>query len=341
MLVVKHLAIAASLAGFVSAAPRNSPEPCKPGTWEKLAPLPQARQEGNGVAVNGSLIVMIGGVHVDRPPYTTTDVVHIYNVADNSWRKGSKSLFRYNHPNTAAIGNMVYVLGGLKDAPVNSGKTFHSTAADGCFVYDTVRDSWSPLGKMPRGTARGSALTLVYGDTIFLVGGMTNLENGNQDSVTTVSAYSVGQGWLNLPGPAANLPEGRQHHGGAIIDDVIYVVGGRTNSEENRGTVYQLDLHNMNAGWTTGPAMMPTPRGGLSAGAVDERIVTFGGEKSNGVNREVELYDVLSQTWTKLGPMPLPRHGTHGITIGGRIYLPGGGTNSGAVPTDYFDSYCV
>lgn len=343
MQIVKNLALAASLAaGIATAAPRNFPKPCRPNTWERHAPLPIPRQEGNAVAVNGSLIVMIGGVHVDRPPYVTTDLVHIYNVNDNSWREGTKSPFRYNHPNTAAVGSLVYVLGGLKDAPVNPGKSFHSTATDECFVYDTTRDSWSTLGKMPARTARGSALTVVYGDFIFLVGGMTNLENGNQDSVTTVSAFNVVRSrWVNLPSAAANLPEGRQHHVGAIIDDVLYVVGGRKNSEENRGTVFALDLLNLKAGWTTGPAMMPTPRGGLSAGAVDERIVTFGGEKSNGVNNEVELYDVHSKSWSKLDPMPFPRHGTHGVTIDGRIYLPGGGTNAGAVPTDYFDSYCV
>ncbi|MEU4762372.1 hypothetical protein AB0H12_03885 [Actinosynnema sp. NPDC023794] len=37
--------------------------------------------------------------------------------------------------------------------------------------------------------------------------------------------------------------------------------------------------------------------------------------------------------------MPVPRHGTAAVVVGGTIYVPGGGTTAGAGPVDVNDAY--
>jgi hypothetical protein len=43
-----------------------------------------------------------------------------------------------------------------------------------------------------------------------------------------------------------------------------------------------------------------------------------------GAFRAIEAYDPLTNSWSKLPPMPMPRHGAAGAVIGNRLYLVSG-----------------
>ncbi len=60
--------------------------------------------------------------------------------------------------------------------------------------------------------------------------------------------------------------------------------------------------------WTT-KAPMPTPRGALSAAAVNGIIYAIGGYKPNQELTVNEAYDPATNTWTTKAPMPTPRAG--------------------------------
>lgn len=188
----------------------------------------------------------------------------------------------------------------------------------------------------------------VHGSTIYLAGGMTILDvpnSGYQDSITSVLAYDTIQGtWKTF---SAELPEGRDHAGGAVVGSTLYVLGGRHFGQENvRDTVFTLDLEDSNTEWQTSSARMPTARGGISAATIGALIYTFGGEGStvegsNGVFHEVEVFDTVTESWEELPPMKLPRHGTSAVAVNGRVYVPGGGiVQSGAGPVNTTDVFC-
>jgi N-acetylneuraminic acid mutarotase len=89
---------------------------------------------------------------------------------------------------------------------------------------------------------------------------------------------------------------------------------------------------------------MPTARGGIAAAAVGTTIYTFGGEGNvvDGVNTvfdQVEAYDTRRDRWQRLAPMPIPRHGTAAVAVGGTIYIPGGGNRGGGSPMDVNDAF--
>lgn len=167
-------------------------------------------------------------------------------------------------------------------------------------------------------------------------------------SVDTVSAFDIGtRKWLtSLPAAAGRIPGARDHVGGAVVGHKFYVVGGRDTDTSNvKDTLFTLDLEDLSGGWKTSAAKVPTARGGLATAAVGEKIYTFGGEGnkaagSQGIFKESEVYDITTDTWAKLAPMSKPRHGTFAATVGGKIYLPGGGTTNG-LNTDvaYLDVY--
>ncbi|KAJ7228068.1 hypothetical protein C8J57DRAFT_1387729 [Mycena rebaudengoi] len=179
---------------------------------------------------------------------------------------------------------------------------------------------------MPAGTARGTAAVGVHGHTVYLAGGLLelNLITGAQPSSAAVSAFNTFTcRWGVLP----SLPEARDHVGGAVIGNMFFVVGGRVNGVRNVRDTFGL-------GWVE-KAHMPTARGGLSTAVIGDRVYTFGGEGDanlvpNGVYNNVEVYCAGEDRWEVLPPMPHPRHGTDAASIAGRIYIPGGGNVTGA-----------
>jgi N-acetylneuraminic acid mutarotase len=286
-------------------------------------------------------------------------LVQLYDIPTNTWRNSSKAPFKVNHPNAAVVNGKLYLLGGLVDGPLIPGEMINWVASAECHAYDHVAGTWTKLESMPPGTERGSANIAVFGDMIYLAGGMTVLQVSYQDAVTTVTAFNTTSGkWQRLPPAAANIPEGRQHGVGAIVGRQFYVIGGRWFGQMNtRDTVYKLDLNNMQAGWKGSPSHMPIPRGGLSGGVVDGTVYTFGGEGNpstpEGLFHDSAKFDSKTQKWAKLRDMSVPRHGTQAVGVGKKVYIPGGGlqqdgkpvVTNGVVsfqqPSGYFDAYCV
>lgn len=334
------LAMALSLQTTLAGAETS----CASHSWQRLAALPAARQEHGTVTWDNNTLAVIGGIRgtAQGTDYDNISDMHIYDIPSNSWKTGAPSPIALNHPNVVGAHGKVYLLGGLAAEP--STQDWLASAAS--YMYDPALDKWTPLSPMPPGTQRGSAATAVHGDMIYLIGGMTILRDGYQDSVAMVTAFNTTSGkWVRLPPAAADIPEARQHALAAVVDNALYLVGGRWYGQANvRDSVFRLDLENLDAGWTL-VSTMPTARGGLSGAVVGDEIVSFGGEgnkaASTGVFPQTEAFDAASGKWTGLGAMAVPRHGTQAVAVGGRVYVPGGGLHQGAAPTDYFDMYCV
>src|SRR5205085_4364032 len=90
-------------------------------------------------------------------------------------------------------------------------------------------------------------------------------------------------------------------------------------------------------------APIPTARGGLASGTIDNRIQVFGGEGNSGTPastfQQNEEYDPATDTWRTLPSMPHPRHGFYGATLDGRIFTPSGGPMAGANYSQVHDSF--
>lgn len=174
---------------------------------------------------------------------------------------------------------------------------------------------------------------------------MTQLElsgDFTQASVALVTSFNtVTKTWTTNYPP---LPGARDHVAGSTFGNKFYVTGGRDMGQLNwRNNTWSLDTAEANATWIE-KAPMPVARGGLSYATIGHVLYTFGGEGNpndpvNQVFPNVESYDLLTDTWRELEPMPLPKHGVGAAVVRGSAYIPGGGVRISAAPTTEFEKF--
>ncbi|WP_437805864.1 Kelch repeat-containing protein [Sorangium sp. So ce1078] len=300
-----------------------------PSDWHELAPIAGGPRQEHGVVALDDRVYVIAGAGGDQ---LNTGRVEVYDPGAGTWSEAAPLPVALNHPNVAAVGGKIYLLGGMIGE-------FPWTAVGDAFEYDPQTDAWTELEPMPEGTERGSAAVGASGTKIYLAGGLRSLSPRFQDTVLEFSSYDVETGaWEALP----DLPEPRDHVGGAVVGSTFYVLGGRANGQGNvKDTVFAYDL---SAGaWST-RAPMPTARGGVAAAVKGETIYVIGGEGNQepgslGIFDDNEAYDAARDAWQVLEPMRTPRHGTGAVAVGSTIYVPGGGTQQGFGLTDVAEAF--
>ncbi len=317
-------------------SPGTTAAPVYGNGWRRLTPIAGGPRQEHSVAAIGRDVYVIGGIKPDGAGgVVTVPDVEVHDTRGDRWRRVAPLPVAMNHPNAAVVGGRLYVLGGL------SGGASWEALGDS-FVFDPATGRWTTLPPAPADVVRGSAAVGVLGNRIFLAGGMRTLTpgpGGLQDTVATVHSYDVvARRWTRLP----DLPEARDHAGGAVVGHTLFVVGGRDRGQVNvRDSVFALDLR---GGTWSRRAPMPTARGGIATAVVGTTIYTFGGEGNvvDGVNTvfpQTEAYDARRDRWQRLAPMPVPRHGGAAVAVGGSVHLPGGGTRGGGSPVDVNDAF--
>src|SRR4029450_8921278 len=123
----------------------------------------------------------------------------------------------------------------------------------------------------------------------------------------------------------------RNHAFAGAVTGKIYVIGGRTGQAfilTATNTDVVEEYNPLSDTWNVPKERMPTARSGGVSGTDGRRIYVAGGEVTTqelvGAFRAIEAYDPLTNSWSTLPPMPMPRHGAAGAVIGNRLYLVSG-----------------
>jgi N-acetylneuraminic acid mutarotase len=190
-------------------------------------------------------------------------------------------------------------------------------------------ESRSPLPDAVEGPSTASV-----GNLIVAAYGFSALTgDSNQTRVYNIAqdSWSLGS---PAPGPASS--EGiAVGHG-----DSIYALGGR-NGAGNDNNRYTPTTDT----WTV-LAPMPTARDGLGAAVLGDSIYAIGGRPEtsgpcSGFTQfdNVERYDIASDTWSDVAPLPSPRSDIGAIAHGGNVYVFGGCQSGEASVTGEVDIY--
>lgn len=175
-------------------------------TWETKASMPTKRMAVSANVVDGKIYVIGGG---QRAPNANFDVNEVYDPETDTWTTKTPIPTGVKHHTSAVVDNRIYVIGGAVKVTLNQ-------------IYDTETDTWSNGAPLPKGVDAAAAVstTGVYAPKrIYVIGGKQNLDAVNFNQLYDAESDTWSEGTA--------MPTGRYGLGIAIIDDVLYAIGGR------------------------------------------------------------------------------------------------------------------
>lgn len=314
------LATGASLAA--ACVSDDPPQPIAAPTWSTKPALPFAVQEIYP-ALHAGRIHIVGGLLGEGGRVVGVSDRHVaYDPTTGSSTLLAPLSAPRHHPHAVDHRGRLHLFGGFGTTP---GAVNWIMSAE-TLAYDDTEDKWRTLAPMPAPQAEVVACSL--GDRVHVVGGRAPKGTANRaygDHADTDRHFvydAVADSWTE----GAPAPSRRNSAAGAVINGLWHVVGGR--HVENG----PLDAHEVydpvEDRWrTAAPMPKGSGAGGNAAGVISGKLYAFGGEyfhDGGKVHAEVWSYDPRTDLWTTETPMPTPRHGLGGVTIGDGIWLVGG-----------------
>ena len=194
-------------------------------TWTDKARMSTLRSS-LGVAVIQNILYAVGGSELDVIPYgfptiVRSSVVEAYDPAKDAWTfKAPMPTARANMA-VGVINNIVYAAGGYGT----------SGAVNTVEAYDPSTNTWTTKAPMP--TARSDAAAGVVNNKLYVVGG-SGLDSGSPARLNTVEAYDPATNtWATKPA----MPTRRQGLSVAVVDNVLYAIGGENTAGVPLATV--------------------------------------------------------------------------------------------------------
>lgn len=137
----------------------------------------------------------------------------------------------------------------------------------------------------------------------------------------------------------ADMPTARSYFSTSVVDGKIFAIGGEAQMEKDEfgdRALSKVEMYDPETDTWERRADMPTPRSAASTSVVDGKIYAIGGEQTKKIKRytghvnkikvlpTVEMYDPLTDTWTRKTDMPTPRSYLSTSVMDGKIYAMGG-----------------
>lgn len=202
----------------------------------------------------------------------------------SAWREGVSFSQTVPESGASSLNGTVYLLSG------SSGTGFKRFFE----AYDIVEDGWRPLTPMPVGrtqfsVASGKGQIVATGGR---VAGTADISKGSW-------MFSLSKShWTQI----AEMPGRRYGHMSAIVGNFLYVFGGQGNSPE------RIFRYNMSFGeWSVLPVKIPEQLSQSAIAVSGQDIIIAGGMTAAGrASRRVHVFNVKSQNWRTLPPLPVP-----------------------------------
>jgi hypothetical protein len=184
-------------------------------TWETRTAMPTARWALQANVVN-SKIYLIGGTSG-----SVLNETEIYDSENDSWTAKApmpSGAFSYA---SGVVDYKIYIVGGYSGPP-----TFWSNLNR---IYDPITDKWSYGRSAPSSVWAGAAgvTTDAFAPKRIYVLGVPAAATQGAPLYSNQAYDPAADTWA----ACADLPTSREYFGVAVVDDVLYAIGGRTQSQ--------------------------------------------------------------------------------------------------------------
>lgn len=184
-------------------------------TWETKTPLPKgSRAELTTSVINGK-IYAVGGYFFGLYR-VSSNVLEVYDPETDTWTTKTPMPNAVYSCSSAVIDSKMYVIENSFDTRVGSLNQ----------IYDAENDTWSYGRSIPvgvNGTVAAATTGVFAPKRIYVIGGDAASNSSNQVYNPENDTWSNG----------AQLLTSRSYLGVAVVDDVLYAIGGRTSDCTN------------------------------------------------------------------------------------------------------------
>jgi N-acetylneuraminic acid mutarotase len=256
------------------------------------------------------------------------------NFTAISWGTAASQKYGVSEAQGRVVNGKLYSFGGFDSQK----STFTPTKR--AYVYNPLTNTWSAIADLPytpNGPGFGGvthAGITTDGTDVYIAGGYTSDSSGTKQIFGTkqVWKYIISQNvYTKMPDLPIKIAAGQLEY----VNGKLHYIGG-TNSARTQdlGNHYVLDLNNLTAGWKT-LASLPNPRNHAGSAVYEGKIYFIGGQHGQDsklvTQKETDVYDPATNTWTRLADMPVPSgangrgHISSGVVVmGNRIIVLGG-----------------
>ncbi|SKB46160.1 malectin domain-containing carbohydrate-binding protein, partial [Maribacter arcticus] len=307
----------------VTANKRGSAPASTSFTWTMASTWVNKNEDETYTARHENSFVQAGDKFYLMGGRENAKTIDIYDYNSNTWNSLVDSApFAFNHFQATEYQGLIWVIGSFKDNAYPN-----ETSAEFVWAFDPTNEEWIQGPQIPANRRRGSAGLVMYNNKFYVVAGNTLGHNGGYVSYFDEFDPATGV-WTVL----TNTPRQRDHFAAVVINDKLYVSGGRLSGGPGgtfAPTIDEVDVYDfVSQSWTTLPAgqNIPTSRGGSSAVNFNDKLMVIGGESeiAGPSLTTVEEYDPVAQSWSTLPGLNSPRHGTQAIVSGNGIFILAG-----------------
>lgn len=279
--------------------------------WTTKAPMPNARLYFETVVLDNKIYVL-GGEAPSAASYNISADVRMYDPETNTWvLKAPMSVSRSKFK-AVLLDGKIYAIGGSSqtgdESPITSSVE----------KYDPVTNTWESL---PSVAAISEFEAVVNDGLIYVMGGKGRVEN----SLSSVFAFDpINNKWTKK----ANMPSPRAEFESVLVNEKIYVIGGRINNSRT-GLNGICEYDPKTDSWTSKKSMS-SGRIGFKTAIINGKIYVVGGSSStsNSSLSSAEKYDTSTNTWTKIASMNSKRGDLDLEVLGNDMYAIGGNDSS-------------
>jgi len=273
------------------------------------APKPILRLLATCAVVDGKVYVIGGIARNDE----STSVVEEFDPSTDQWASGASMPTPRAMASAVTIDGRIYIFGGRNTSGI----------MDTVEVYDPASNSWEKVTTMPQ--ARWNHMVAEVQGKIYVIGGIVGTGD-NRRSIDTVEIYDPTENTWKL---GQSLPTSRQGAAIAVVQEKIYVIGGKTGAGASGTITKVVEVYDPLEDYWRSIQTLVVGRSSSKASVVDGRIYVIGGSvKGGGVTGSIEKYDPAIGTWEMMAQfLQEPRTGHCVASLGSRTYVIGGTIN--------------